>query len=60
MRTEYRVDLVIVFSSQADRDAWYDKIKQSIGSLKATLASFNSAVLTKDDSLISERASENI
>lgn len=60
MITEYNLSMVMLFDNAADRDTWYNAIKQAIINNKASLPAFKSIVGSKDDSFISERTSENI
>jgi hypothetical protein len=60
MITEYNISVNLLFDTAAKRDEWYDKIKTLLTNQKVALSAPKSIVVTKDESLISTRVSENI
>ena len=60
MITEYNISVNLLFDNATARDEWYGKIKTLLANQKSTLSTPKSIVVTKDESLISTRVSENI
>lgn len=60
MITEYKISVDLLFEKETARDEWYSKIKTLLANQKTTLSAPKSIVITKDESLISTRVSENI
>lgn len=51
--TEYRILITATFDNQADRDAWYSKIKTAWANLKTGLNPPKAAHITPQDYFIS-------
>ena len=60
MITEYNISVNLLFDNATARDEWYGKIKTLLTNQKVALSAPKSIVVTKDESLISTRVSENI